>query len=256
MKKIILSIILALVVLSCQNITKKENAIETSSAKNINNNEYDETEDELDDDFLDVPDSEVVYPKTGSKAEDFLPVSGIFEIQFETSGDLNNDGLNDIAIVLVQKEIKTATRPMLVLLQNKDKTYRLDKVSNTVMPIEYNDSDYKIYDTEDINIENGTLNIRLYGTGPSGNIFSDFKYFDNDLILIYIETYNSGAGSWSQLYYDLEKAEITQVVTNTMEESTPTEEKTLKLPKKIYKFENASPGDIIIETYKIVDIEW
>ena len=145
---------------------------------------------------------------------------------------------------------------MLIILQNQDKTYRLDKVSNTAMPIEYNDSDYKIYDTEDISIENRILKIQLYSAGPSGNIFSDFKYFGNDLVLTFIETYNTGAGSWSQLYYDLEKDEINHVVTNTMEESMPIKEKTFQLAKEIYKFENASPNDIIIETYKKIDIEW
>lgn len=196
------------------------------------------------------------YPKTANKAEDFLPKIGIYEIQYEANGDLNKDGLDDIAIVLVQKEVKTDERPMLILIQNKDKSYRLDKVSNLVMPIEYTDSNYKIYDKEDVNIENGMLNIRLYGTGPSGNVFSDFKYFGNDLMLTYIETYNVGAGSWHQLYYIIEKGELTEVITNTMEESMPTKKKTFKLTKEKYEFESASPDDIIIEAYKKIDSEW
>ena len=196
------------------------------------------------------------YPKTGNKAEDFLPKIGIYEIQYEANGDLNKDGLDDIAIVLVHKEVKTDERPMLILLQNKDKSYRLDKVSNFAMPIEYTYSDYKIYDTEDISIDDGILKIQLYGTGPSGNVFSDFKYFDNDLILTYIETYNVGAGSWQQLYYNIEKGELTQVITNTMEESMPTKEKTFKLTKEKYKIESDSPDDIIIEAYKKINSEW
>jgi hypothetical protein len=158
--------------------------------------------------------------------------------------------------VIKEKNNKTSDRPMLILLQNKDKSYRLDKVSNFVMPAEYNDSDYKIYDTEEVTIENGLLSIRLYGTGPTGNLFSDFKYFDNDLILTYIETYNVGAGCWEELYYNIEKGELREVITNTMEERMPTKEKTFKLTKEIYKFENASPDAIITEAYKKIDSDW
>jgi hypothetical protein len=114
------------------------------------------------------------YPKTGNKAEDFLPKIGIYEIQYEVKGDLNQDGLPDIVIVLKNKESNIADRPTLILLQNNDKTYRLDKVSNFVMPIEYNEYDYKLFDTEEISIENGELNIKLYG---KDNSFGTFKYF-------------------------------------------------------------------------------
>ena len=76
------------------------------------------------------------------------------------------------------------------------------------------------------------------------------------MILTYIETYNVGAGSWQQLYYNIEKGELTQVITNTMEESMPTKEKTFKLTKEKYKIESASPDDIIIEAYKKINSEW
>lgn len=198
---------------------------------------------------------EIIFPKTGNKAADFLPSLNIYGIQYEAKGDLNKDGLDDIAVVFNHKESNIADRPMLILLQNKDKSFHLDKVSNFAMPIEYTDSDYKIYDTEDISIEDGILKIQLYGIGPSGNVFSDFKYFDNDLILTYIETYNVGAGSWQQLYYNIEKGELSQVITNTMEEIMPTKEKTFKLTKEKYKFESASPDDIIIEAYKKINSE-
>lgn len=196
------------------------------------------------------------YPKTGNKAEDFLPKIGIYEIQYEVKGDLNQDGLPDIVIVLKNKESNIADRPTLILLQNNDKTYRLDKVSNFVMPAEYNNHDFKIYDTEDIGIDNGTLTIQLYGIGPSGNLFSTFKYFGNDLVLAYIETYNMGAGSHQSLYYDLEQGELTQEITNTMEEDMPSREKTFKLKKEKYLFETASPDNIISKAYQQIDTDW
>jgi|GEM_PF-1977815 len=199
--------------------------------------------------------TEIVYPKTGNKSIDFLP-SNIYEIQYEAKGDLNNDGLADIAVVLKNKESNIADRPMLILLQNKDKSYRLDKISNMVFPAEYNNYDFKIYDTEDIGIEDGTLTIQLYGIGPSGNLFSTFKYFGDDLVLTYIETYNMGAGSHEALNYDLEKGELAQEIINTMEEDMPSKSKTFKLKKEKHLFENVAPGDIIIEAYKQIDSEW
>jgi hypothetical protein len=250
MKKFFSILLLVFAIQSCENKTPRENTkeIKTSKVDSISNENFTEMNDELEEDFI--------YPKTGNKVADFIPEPDVYEVQYEAKGDLNKDGLDDIAVVLVHKEVKKAERPMLILLQNKDKSYRLDKVSNFAMPIEYTDSDYKIYDTEDINIEDGIIKIQLYGTGPSGNVFSDFKYFDNDLILTYIETYNVGAGSWQQLYYNLEKGELTEVITNTMEESMPTREKTFKLTKEKYEFESTSPDDIIIEAYKKIDSEW
>lgn len=256
MKKLLLLIILAFALQSCENKKQKANAAESSTRKTVLNDSIIETKNQTEDFENNHQEPEIVFPKTGNKVADFLPSLNTYEVQYEAKGDINKDGLDDIAVVLVHKEVKKAERPMLILLQNKDKSYRLDKVSNFAMPIEYTDSDYKIYDTEDISIEDGLIKIQLYGIGPSGNVFSDFKYFDNDLILTYIETYNVGAGSWQQLYYNLEKGELTQVITNTMEESMPTKEKTFKLPKVKYKFENASPDDIIIEAYKKIDSEW
>jgi hypothetical protein len=256
MKNLFILIIFAFALQSCENKKLKANAVESSTRKTVPNDSIIETK-KLTGVFENNPqEPEIVFPKTGNKVADFLPSLNIYEIQYEAKGDINKDGLDDIAVVLVHKEVKKAERPILILLQNKNKSYRLDKVSNFAMPIEYTDSDFKIYDTEDISIEDGVLKIQLYGTGPCGNVFSDFKYFDNELILTDIETYNVGAGSWQQLNYNIEKGELTQVITNTMEESMPTKEKIFKLTKEKYKFESASPDDIIIEAYKKIDSEW
>lgn len=256
MKNLLSLLILLFTLQSCENTTKKVYTKETITTDTLNNKSYSDTSSESDSYKNNSQDQEIVYPKTGNKVVDFLPSLKIYEIQYESKGDLNQDGLDDIAVVLVHKNLKMEKRPMLILLQNKDKSYRLDKVSNFVMPIEYMNDDYKIYDTEDVSIEKGKLKIRLYGIGPSGNIFSDFKYFDNDLMLTFIETYNAGAGSWQQLFYNFEKAELRQIITNTMEESMPTKEKIFKLTIEKHKFENASPVDIIREVYKKTDNDW
>ena len=201
------------------------------------------------------PDEDPAYdfPKTGNKASDFLIEPDVFEIQHEAEGDLNNDGLQDIVFVRKDKKSKMAFRSVLVLLQHKDKRYRLDKVSNIVMPNEYTEGGYKIYDTETISIEKGELDINLYGTGPSGNLFSTFKYSGNQLLLTHIETYNMGAGSHQSLNYDLVKGELTQEIINTMKEEMPSEEKTFHLKKEKHEFENSSPDQIIQDAYNIID---
>ncbi|WP_333852701.1 hypothetical protein [Epilithonimonas sp.] len=99
------------------------------------------------------------------------------------------------------------------------------------------------------------MTIQLYGIGPSGNLFSDFKYIGNDLFLTHIETYNMGAGSHQSLDYDVIKGELSQEVTNTMKEEMPSEEKTFHLKPQKIKFEDASPDDVIGEAYKVIDAE-
>ncbi|SEQ57741.1 hypothetical protein [Epilithonimonas lactis] len=201
------------------------------------------------------PDEDPAYdfPKTGKQASDFLIEPDVFEIQYEAEGDLNNDGLDDIVFVRKDKKSKMDSRSVLVLLQNKDKSYRLDKVSNIAMPDEYTESGYKIYETETISIEKGELDINLYGIGPSGNLFSTFKYFGNQLLLTHIETYNMGAGSHQSLNYDLVKGELTQEIINTMKEEMPSEEKTFHLKKEKHEFENSAPDQIIQDAYKVID---
>lgn len=256
-KPIILFLLSSFLLQSCVNKTEKKPMETQQTTKvvekdSIENDVYTEMNDEPDED-------DFVYPKTGNKASDFIPKMTIqdYEIQYKAKGDLNGDNLDDIVVVLRNKEIKVGLRPMLILLQNTDKTYRLDKVSNVTMPAEYSENDFKNYDKEDIRIEDEVLKIELFGTGgPIGNTFSHFRYIGKDLVLSYIETYNVGAGSWQQLYYNLETGELTQEVTNTMKEDMPTTAKTFKLKKEKHFFEDTSPDDVIREAYRKIDSQW
>lgn len=198
----------------------------------------------------------VVYPKTGDQPEDFLPDTGDYEIQYESEGDLNDDGLSDIVIVLGNKKVRNADRPMLIVLQNQNKTYRLDKVSNFAMPIAYDEHDIKIYEYEQVRIDSGTLHIRLSGIGPTGNLSSTFKYVGKDFVLTHIKTYNMGAGSHHSLNYDLNRGTLEEEIVDTMEEDMPSKSKTFTLGKVNYLFENSSPGNIITEAYKKLDSGW
>ncbi|WP_374464292.1 hypothetical protein [Chryseobacterium sp.] len=192
--------------------------------------------------------------KIGKQVSDF--VSKEYEIQYETEGDLNQDGFPDKALVLRKKEDTLAQRTMIVLLKNPDKTYRLFKTSEEVLPAEYNDSGYKMHDPEDISIEKGTLNINLYDIGPYGNQFSKFKYMnDNNLVLTYIETYNMGAGSHSALYYEPMKGKVALETVNTMEEAMPSKTKKVFVKKERFLFENISPDNVVTNAYNSVEQE-
>ncbi|WP_177764767.1 hypothetical protein [Flavobacterium sp. I3-2] len=204
-----------------------------------------------------IQETEIVFPKTGKKVADFIPNSSFYVIQYEASGDLNNDGLIDKAIVLANKNDKTTERPVLILLQNNDKTFSLDKVSTVAIPAEYLENDFKSYIDESLEIENGILKINLYGSGePVGNIFSHYKFIDNDFIFVYIETYNIGAGSWQNLYYNLEKAELTEEITNTMTEEMESKSKTYKLKNETYRFEKDAPENVIAIAFNGLDSNW
>jgi len=172
-----------------------------------------------------------------------------YEIQYEAKGDLNNDGLPDQVLILRKKSDTLAQRTALVLLKNKNNNYKLDKSSNILFPDEYNEAGFKKYDPEDIVIEKGVLKINLYNPAPYGNLFFNFKYINNDLVLTYIETYNVGAGSWQSLYYEPLKGKFTQEVTNTMEEEMPSKTKNIQIKKQKFLFENSSPDDIISKVY-------
>lgn len=226
---------------SCKKDTKNTSNNVTVTDSLPTNKEFEETGEEYEEN--NPEEAAITYPETGKKTTDFLPKLGIYEIQYNSEGDLNNDGLQDIAVVLRHKSVKTAKRPMLILLQNADKSYHLDKVSDVVMPAEYNDYDYKLYDTENISIEKGELHINLYGGGASGTFLSVFKYLEEGLVLTYMETYFRGAGQASSNIYDYEKGESTTSETNTMKEDEPTSSTTTPIKKKPHFFEETSITD-------------
>lgn len=195
-----------------------------------------------------------VYPRTGKNAADFVPQNGIYALQHEATGDLNADGIPDRVVVLENKKDKQqGERPVLVLLGQGDKTYRLDKVSHFVFPVEHNEADFPNYFTEDISISDSALHIQLYGVGPKGNLFSDFRYFGKELLLTAIETYNMGAGGHTQMDYDVLKGSVTVEQINTMEEDMPSETTVYPVKKRTFPFDTADPEEIIHEVYRQVD---
>ena len=253
-----LLLLLLLVLHSCENKTQnatesksiavqKLEPVETNKVDTINTISPLEVNTDSEEMENDPYEPGIIFPETGNTTSDFLPILNIYKIQYEAKGDLNKDGRDDLVVVLVHKESKIADRPMLILLQNKDKSYRLDKISSKVFPIEYNEADYKLFDTEDISVEDGKLYINLYSIGPSGNIFASFKYVGNDFVLTNLEGNFRGAGGSSVISYDFSTGKIVTVDTNTMEEDMPSKSNTSKSKQKRYLFENTSITNFFLE---------
>ncbi|MCT2561102.1 hypothetical protein [Chryseobacterium herbae] len=243
MKKFIPILAILLLLSSC----KKDKTSDADQKKDIATGSTVQ-KDSLNNKSVEIQESPI---KSGKTPSDLVPDG--YEIQYDAEGDLNQDGLADIALVIRKKDDTLAGRKMMILLKNSDKTYRVDKISDTVLPDEYNEAGYKMHDPEDITIENGELSINLYDIGPNGNQFSRFKYLNGDLVLTYIETYNMGAGSHSALFYQPMKGKLTLETVNTMEEEMPTESKKFQLKRERFVFEKTSPDDVVRKAYDAVN---
>ena len=84
-----------------------------------------------------VSDEAILFPKNAKEIEDFLPKN--WQILYEVEGDLNNDNLNDIALIIENTDsgnikkndsfgpetLNLNERIILVLFQEKDGSYTL-----------------------------------------------------------------------------------------------------------------------------------
>ncbi|WP_121965673.1 hypothetical protein [Myroides sp. N17-2] len=190
------------------------------------------------------------FPETGKSITDFIPKGTPFEIQHEAKGDLNNDGLKDYAIVLTDKTHLYDERPMLIVLQQTDGTYRLDKMSKVVMPSKYFKASN--YDNEEITIEKHQLVIHLYNEYASGNTKYKFSYQDKELYLSQLDDYSRGSGIHIFLSVDFfsEKIKLETGDANT----DPETEKTEYFDMPVYQFtlEKDCPQYILNDIYKII----
>lgn len=187
-----------------------------------------------------IDESPFKYALKGKTATDFIQDPHFYSIQYEAMGDLNRDGLMDKVLVVKHKKNRTAARYILILLQDGTQNFHLNTLSNTIFEPEYNEYDYKWYETEEIAINNGTLQISFYGNGASGNIFYQFEYQNEALLLSYLEVFGAGAGEQSTEYYDFKKGEITKISVNMMEEEMPETITSRPLTQKVYPFSKTS----------------
>ena len=185
--------------------------------------------------------TEEEFPNIGKSVQDF--VIGPYEVIMEAKGMLNEDELEDVALILQEKEDSTALRPTLVLLKQKDGSYKRYATSWYAIGAAYINGDYQHYDEERVTIDSiRNLDISTYGSGPVGNRFLKYRFVNSQLVLASMETYNMGAGGHTGVVYDFLKGfmEVTEV--NTMKEDMPSTTTKEKLKKqKTYLFATTDP---------------
>ncbi len=211
----------------------KINDIENLSAEHFT--EFGDEPEDMDD-FIDS----VEFVKTGESIESFVPSGYIVDMQ--ANGDLNQDGLEDIVVVFIKEENVHAKRLVLVLLRQPNNTYILDKFSWTVVESKYDETIR--YEEEDININNeGILQHHIWNFGPNINRTCKYKYIDNELCLVSIEAFGSGAGEQREIKLNLLTAKLEITTVNTFTENSETINKVYKTGTVL--FESAKPMEII-----------
>lgn len=168
-----------------------------------------------------------------------------YVIQYESAGFLNHDRYKDRVLVLKNnsEESNYLSRLTLVLLGSQQ-GFVLYKQSESIMQPEYTADDFKMFDTEDVNIEKNKIVFDLYAIGPNGHITYEFAWKDNDLQLQELLAYFMGAGSHTEYEYLPEstmEGSLKETVINTMEESMPSSTNSYHIKmKSAISFDNFS----------------
>lgn len=190
--------------------------------------------------------SDPVFPGTGNTIKDFVPAN--YKMDLEAIGDLNNDGVKDAVIVLINTKDTTALRPTLVLFKQGEK-YNLYTKSFSAVGPKYREDGYTVYDHEDVGIDSGKFVISMQATGPAGSIESTYKYINKALVLTQINAFSMGAGGQTDQKIDLLKGTYTQTDINTMKEDIPgtTKTKSYKIPTVLFK--DSDPSELMMKAF-------
>jgi len=191
--------------------------------------------------------------KTGKSVKNFVPFT--YAIDIQAKGDLNFDGLEDIVVILVDETNNNDTpRPVLVLLGQPDGTYIRDKISWTAVEPKYRD-DHLNYETEEISIDStGVLQHWIWNLGPNINQTCKYKYIENKFCLIYLQSFNAGAGGQTEIFLNLLTSELVITECSTLHEDMPT-----KTSNDVYKineisFESVNPAEIVSSIFFKYDL--
>ncbi|WP_412467943.1 hypothetical protein [Pedobacter sp. KLB.chiD] len=239
LQKFVLLFNLSITIIACQNKKQQAETIFTDTVKN-------QTE------VFQHADSSIVapiFPGTGNTTQDFVPAN--YKMDLEATGDLNNDGLKDAVIVLINTRDTTAVRPTLVLFKQGEK-YKLHDQSFSAVEPKYRENGYPIYDYEKVDIDSGRLVISMQATGPAGSIKSTYQYLNKGLILMQISAYSMGAGGQTEQKIDLLKGTYTQTDINTMKEDMPNTTTTKSYEITTVLFKDSNPGKILTNAFNKV----
>lgn len=141
-------------------------------------------------------------PLTGNRPADFLPPN--YSIQHQANGDVNNDGLADIVMVLSNTRDSMESRPLVVLVrQPGNPAYRLMETGWDAGGEQFNESGYPLRFYENLAIDSGNIVWERQDPGPYGNLTSVYRLINGRIQLIQLETYSQGAGGANGMKHDL-----------------------------------------------------
>lgn len=181
-----------------------------------------------------------------------------YEIEYSTEGDLNRDTLDDLVLVIKKKKEPNRTREIMVFL--KDSTgYKLNTSSKTIFPKKHlsEENDVTKFSNEEIEIKDQTLFVRFYGVNKQNNIFSSYKFENEDytskkqiLRIANIESLSTKKNNNFIIKYDIPKGEITLENINTTEEDVATEILSVNIGGMGYSFKISNPEELISYAYE------
>ncbi|MEH3114602.1 hypothetical protein [Pedobacter terrae] len=239
LQKLTLFFGITLTITACQNKESRKKALPVDTA--VHQTEVSQQ--------IQSTNADPAFPDTGNTIKDFVPAN--YKMDLEATGDLNNDGLKDAVIVLINTQDTTAFRPTLVLFKQGEK-YKLYGKSFSAVEPKYQENGYPIYDYEKVDIDSGKLFISMQATGPAGSIESTYQYINKDLVLTKISTFSMGAGGQTEQKIDFSKGTYTQTDINTMKADMPsnTITKSYKIPTVLFK--DSDPGKIMTNAFNKV----
>ena len=211
-------------------------------------------------------DEAILFPKNAKEIEDFFPKN--WQILYEVEGDLNNDNLNDIALIIENTDsgnikkndsfgpetLNLNERIILVLFQEKDGSYTL-KSKNDKGFIESENSEInpELSDPlEDggMNIVNNTLRIKFNYWSSAGTWYTStreyvFRYQNNQFELIGFEenSYHRASGEMITYSYNLSTGKIKIVTGENMFDDNESK------PEVEWKEKVIEPKPILDEIY-------
>ncbi len=166
----------------------------------------------------------------------------------DASGDLNADGVADLALALQKFDDQQAEIKTLIYSGKSDVDFQLVSESTLVIPPKTMGDDLPEYESISLSINNQQLEVGVFKT--TSNIRSYFALLDHSFRLIKIDSYATGAGGQSVATLDLIKSTLTQTEINTMQESLPEETKQTSVSFPDLYFQTVDPEKIIAQAVK------
>ncbi|VXB62087.1 conserved hypothetical protein [Flavobacterium sp. 9AF] len=209
MKKILCFLFSLFIIVSCEK--RKQESIELEQDIEISNDSLKEVEITT----LDTIKSKIPKQLLSSIEKDYKDKQYII-IDFYL-GLIDNNETEDAVVIIQEKDKSSEISESILVYQNISNSYVLMAHNRSLITEEYYfSSDEPTNGSKEIEIKDHYIKIRMFCYGPCGNTFLDFKFENDDILLINFSTYDIGAGSQIEQEYDVENDIVKIITTNTM----------------------------------------